>query len=66
VPFLGNRRATRASTGDDPIRKLVNCLSSRSVPMHDRVGQALERHFQASNYQADDDLVFGHPHTAAR
>jgi integrase len=37
--------------------------SSRSVPMHDRVGQALERHYQASNYQADDDLVFGHPHT---
>jgi integrase len=37
--------------------------SSRSVPMHDRVGQALERHYQASNYQADDDLVFCHPHT---
>jgi integrase len=37
--------------------------SSRSVPMHDRVGQALERHYQASNYQRDDDLVFGHPHT---
>jgi integrase len=27
------------------------------------VGQVLERHYQASNYQADDDLVFGHPHT---
>jgi len=37
--------------------------SSRSVPMHDRVGAELERHFQASNYQADDDLVFCHPHT---
>jgi integrase len=35
--------------------------SSRSVPMHDRVGQVLERHFQASAYQADDDLVFCHP-----
>jgi integrase len=37
--------------------------SSRSVPMHDRVGQALDQHYQASHYQADDDLVFGHPHT---
>jgi integrase len=37
--------------------------SSRSVPMHDRVGQALERHYQGSAYQADDDLVFCHPHT---
>jgi integrase len=37
--------------------------SSRSVPMHDRVAAELERHFQRSNYQADDDLVFCHPHT---
>ena len=37
--------------------------SSRSVPMHDRVGAELERHFQRSAYQADDDLVFCHPHT---
>ena len=35
--------------------------SSRSVPMHDRVGQELERHFQRSAYQGDDDLVFCHP-----
>jgi integrase len=39
--------------------------STRSVPMHDRIGQALERHYQASNYQADDDLAFCHPHTGA-
>ena len=31
--------------------------------MADRVGGALDRLFQASAYQADDDLVFGHPHT---
>ena len=37
--------------------------SSRSVPMHSRVGSTLERHFQSSAYQADDDLVFCHPHT---
>ena len=37
--------------------------SSRSVPRHDRVGAALDQHFQASGYRADDDLVFGHPHT---
>jgi integrase len=37
--------------------------SSRSVPMHDRIGAELEHHFQRSNYQADDDLVFCHPHS---
>ena len=37
--------------------------SSRAVPMADRLGGELERHFQRSAYQADDDLVFGHPDT---
>jgi integrase len=37
--------------------------SSRAVPMADHVGQQLELLFQASAYQAEDDLVFGHPHT---
>ena len=31
--------------------------------MADRVAAELERHFQASHYQADDDLAFCHPHT---
>lgn len=35
--------------------------SSRSVPMIDRVGGVLERHFQASAYRDDEDLVFCHP-----
>jgi len=35
--------------------------SSRAVPMADRVSQQLELLFQASAYQAEDDLVFGHP-----
>ena len=35
----------------------------RSVPLADRLAGELERHFQRSNYQGDDDLVFGHPHT---
>lgn len=34
---------------------------SRSVPMADRVGTALETQFQSSAYQGDDDLVFCHP-----
>jgi integrase len=38
-------------------------LSTRAVPMADRVGRELERVFDASAYQAEDDLVFGHPHT---
>ena len=37
--------------------------SSRSVPLADRVGGELDRHFQRSRYQADDDLVFAHPET---
>jgi integrase len=37
--------------------------SSRSVPLHDRVGAELERHFQSTPFKSDDDLVFAHPHT---
>lgn len=37
--------------------------SSRAVPMADEVGGALDLMFKASDYQADDDLVFGHPAT---
>jgi integrase len=33
----------------------------RSVPLADRLAGELERHFQASAYQGDDDLVFCHP-----
>ena len=36
---------------------------SRSVPMTDRVAAELDRHFERSSYQADDDLVFAHPQT---
>ena len=36
---------------------------SRSVPLADRVAGELDRHFKRSRYQADDDLVFAHPHT---
>jgi integrase len=37
--------------------------SSRSVPLADRLARELERYFQSSAWQADDDLVFGHPGT---
>ena len=37
--------------------------SSRSIPLADDVARELELLFQASNYQADEDLVFAHPHT---
>ena len=35
----------------------------RSVPLADRLAGELDRHFQASAWQSDDDLVFCHPHT---
>lgn len=35
--------------------------SSRSVPLADRVAGELDRLFQRSDFQGDDDLVFAHP-----
>jgi integrase len=35
----------------------------RSVPLADRLGGELDQLYKASAYQADDDLVFGNPHT---
>lgn len=35
--------------------------SSRSVPLADRVAGDLDRHFKASDFTQDDDLVFPHP-----
>jgi integrase len=37
--------------------------SSRSVPLADVLGGDLDRLYQTSAYQADEDLVFAHPHT---
>jgi integrase len=33
------------------------------VPLADRVAGQLDQLHQGSRYQADDDLVFAHPHT---
>lgn len=45
------RSYTRGSYGKPKSRR-----SSRAVPLADRIAAELERHFQRSNYQADDDL----------
>ena len=37
--------------------------SSRALPMADRLGGELDRHFKRSLYQGDDHLVFCHPQT---
>ena len=37
--------------------------SSRSIPLADDVARELELLYQASSYQADEDLVFAHPHS---
>lgn len=37
--------------------------SSRALPMADRLGGELDRHFKRSLYKGDDDLVFCHPQT---
>jgi integrase len=36
---------------------------SRSVPLADRLGGELDALYRKSAFQADDDLVFGNPHT---
>jgi integrase len=36
---------------------------SRSIPLADRLGGELDRLYQRSAHQADDDLVFSNPHT---
>jgi integrase len=52
------RSYTRRQWGTPKSRR-----SSRAVPLADRVAADLERHFQRSAYQHDDDLVFCHPET---
>jgi integrase len=52
------RNYTRGRFGTPKTRR-----SSRAVPMADRVASELERHFQRSRYQGDEDLVFCHPDT---
>jgi integrase len=52
------RNYTRRRFGTPKSRR-----SSRSVPMSGRLAEELRRHFQASAFQADEDLVFCHPHT---
>ena len=52
------RNYTRKEWGTPKSRR-----STRAVPMPERVAAELEKHFQRSAFQADSDLVFGHPHT---
>lgn len=52
------RSITRGRLGAPKSRR-----SSRAVPMADRVARELEQHFQGSNYQGDEELVFAHPET---
>lgn len=52
-----NRNYVRGQFGTPKSRR------GRSVPMADRLGGELDRLYQASAFQADDDLVFGNPQT---
>ena len=51
---------TRGKLGTPKSRR-----SSPAVPMTDRPAGELERHFQRSAFQADEDLPFAHPETGA-
>jgi integrase len=52
------RNYVRGHWGTPKLRR-----SSRAVPMIDRLAGELDRHYKRSHFQADDDLVFPHPHT---
>ncbi|HEY8639275.1 MAG TPA: site-specific integrase [Solirubrobacterales bacterium] len=57
--------AARIRVADSVTRGLLGSPKSRrsvrSVPMADRLARELERYFQRSAFQGDDDLVFGDP-----
>jgi integrase len=50
------RNYTRGEFGTPKSRR-----SSRAVPLPDMLAVELERYFQCSRFQGDDDLVFAHP-----
>lgn len=52
------RNYTRQRFGTPKSRR-----SSRSVPMIERVARELNRHYRASAFQGEGDLVFAHPQT---
>jgi integrase len=52
------RNYTRGNWGTPKSKR-----SSRAVPMADRLGGELDRHYKRSVYQGDDHLVFCHPQT---
>jgi integrase len=62
-----NARAYAEMFPDESRRKRSpkSAHSSRAVPMADRVAGELDRHYKASAFQADDDLVFAHPVTGS-
>src|SRR3954452_18068550 len=58
--------ATRVRVADSFTRGAFDSPKNhrgRSVPMADRLAAELERHFQASRWRAENDLVFAHPAT---
>ena len=55
-PRAGHQNYVRGEFGTPKSKR-----SSRSVPLADRLAGELERHFKASPWQGDDDLVFAHP-----
>jgi integrase len=58
--------ASRVRVADSYVRGAFDSPKShrgRSVPMADRLAGELERHFQASRWREEDDLVFAHPLT---
>lgn len=63
VDWLVQKARIRRSYVRGEMGKPKSKRSSRGVPLAMRAAAALEELHRGSAYQADDDLVFGHPHT---
>lgn len=63
VDWLAGRIRVRRSDGRGEFSSPKSRRGSRSVPLADELAAELERHFQSSAFQHDDDLVFAHPVT---
>jgi integrase len=61
VDWAAGRVRVRRSYVRDEFSAPKSRRGVRSVPLAGQLAAELERHFQASAYQADHDLVFAHP-----
>jgi len=63
IDWLAHKVRVRQSYVRGEFKPPKSKRGSRAVPLARRVAAELERHFQSTPFQSDEDLVFAHPHT---